>query len=110
MESLDKGLAMPYVQRNAQGKIIGIFRNPQPGYATESVDDNDPEVLPPPPVDEADINDINPQIQTLALMIREYCNDLKAGTYNNKTLAELRADFRRLKAVVDANYVPKPPR
>ena len=96
-----------YVQRNAQGKIIGIFRNQQPGYAEEEVPDNDPSVAPSPPADPNEIDDINPQIQAVALMLAEYCNDLLAGTYTAKTPQRLKADFRRLKAVVDARFVPK---
>lgn len=26
---------MPYVQRDGSGNIIGVYANPQPGYATE---------------------------------------------------------------------------
>jgi hypothetical protein len=32
---------MAYVQRDGSSNIIGVFANPQPGYATEFVADND---------------------------------------------------------------------
>jgi hypothetical protein len=45
---------MPYVQRDIEGRICGVYANLQPGYAEEFLDDNDPAVLaflnPPPPV------------------------------------------------------------
>jgi len=43
---------MPYVQRD-NGAVIGIYAQPQPGYAEESLADDHPEVvafLSPPPV------------------------------------------------------------
>jgi len=36
---------MPYVQRDQSNKITGVFARPQPGNATEFVDDSDPEVV-----------------------------------------------------------------
>jgi hypothetical protein len=46
---------MPYVQR-ANGKIVGVYAQRQPGYAEEWLADDDAEVLaylnpPPPPPD-----------------------------------------------------------
>lgn len=38
---------MPYVERNEDGKITGVFANPQPGYAEEWVDGEiEPEKTP----------------------------------------------------------------
>lgn len=45
---------MPYVQRNDQGVITGVYNNLQEGYAEEWLVDDDPEVLnyfTPPPTD-----------------------------------------------------------
>lgn len=36
---------MRYVQRDAEGKLIGHFANPQPGYAEEEVADDHPDIL-----------------------------------------------------------------
>ncbi|MBY5698515.1 hypothetical protein [Rhizobium leguminosarum] len=44
---------MPYVQRDEQGNIIGVYANLQPGYAEEFLPDDDQDLLaylsPPPP-------------------------------------------------------------
>lgn len=47
---------MPYVQRDENEAVCGLFVNPQSGYAEEWLDDNDPEViafLNPPEVPDA---------------------------------------------------------
>ena len=36
---------MAYVQRDSEGKINGVFANPQPGYAEEELSDDSPEVV-----------------------------------------------------------------
>jgi hypothetical protein len=45
---------MPYVQRNERGAVVGVFASPQPGFAEESLADDDPGMVlflnPPPPV------------------------------------------------------------
>jgi len=38
-------LAMPFIQRDAAGKITGLYVNPQPGYAEEVLPDDDPQVI-----------------------------------------------------------------
>jgi poly-gamma-glutamate capsule biosynthesis protein CapA/YwtB (metallophosphatase superfamily) len=35
---------MPYVQRDTNGAVIGVFANPQPDYAAEWLDDDDPAI------------------------------------------------------------------
>ncbi|MDQ2084762.1 hypothetical protein RA307_31675 [Xanthobacteraceae bacterium Astr-EGSB] len=35
---------MKYVQRNAAGSIVGVYANPQPGFAEETISDDDPEL------------------------------------------------------------------
>lgn len=37
-------MATVYVSRDAAGRITGVYLNPQPGYATEALDDSSPEV------------------------------------------------------------------
>lgn len=46
---------MPYVQRDASGKVCGVYAVSQPGYAEEFLEDGDATVAaflnpPPPPV------------------------------------------------------------
>lgn len=36
----NKEKTMPWIQRNEAGEIVGMFANPQPGYAEEWVDEN----------------------------------------------------------------------
>ena len=36
---------MPYVQRDNDGNINGMFANPQPDFAEEYLPDDDPEVV-----------------------------------------------------------------
>jgi hypothetical protein len=36
---------MPYVQRDQEGKVIGLFAQPQEGYAEEFLSDDNPEVV-----------------------------------------------------------------
>ncbi len=36
---------MPYVERDAENNIVGIYNVPQPGIAEELLADNDPEVI-----------------------------------------------------------------
>ena len=36
---------MAYVQRDSEGKINGVFANPQKGYAEEELSDDSPEVV-----------------------------------------------------------------
>lgn len=52
---------MPYVQR-LEGKIIGIFSNPQEGYAEEYIPDNSAELQP---TDEDRKSDIKARIDTI---------------------------------------------
>ena len=35
---------MPFVQRDTGGNVIGVFANPQPDYAAEWLDDDDPAI------------------------------------------------------------------
>ena len=53
----------------------------------------DPVDPDPAPIDLSDINNLDKVLKTLGLVMRDYCNQLKAGTYTNKSVAELRTDF-----------------
>ena len=37
-------MAIVYVSRDGRGRISGVYANAQPGYATEALDDQTPEV------------------------------------------------------------------
>lgn len=59
---------MPYVQRDASGKVCGVYANPQPEYAEEFLADDDSLVAaylnpPPPPVTQ-----VTPRQARLALL------------------------------------------
>lgn len=50
----------------------------------------------PAPIDQGDIDNLQKQMKVLALVMRSYCNALNAGTYTNKSVADLKADFKQL--------------
>ena len=54
------------------------------------VDAADP---PPPPIDLSDIDNMDRILKAVGLLMRDYCNALNAGTYTNKSVAQLKADF-----------------
>lgn len=93
---------MLYVQRK-NGVIIGLFANPQPqpdgSMLTEPtpLPEDNPEVVaflaPKPPIDMSNVDNLEKTLKALALVMRDYCNALKAGTYANKTVADLKSDF-----------------
>lgn len=45
-------------------------------------------------LDTSDIDNLEKVMKSLALLTRKYANELKAGTYVTKTIADLKADFR----------------
>ena len=54
-----------------------------------------PPVIPPQP-DPSDYDNVQDKhLKALALVMRSYCNALKAGTYTNKSVADLKADFKQ---------------
>ncbi len=46
------------------------------------------------PDDPADMDLLEKALKALALVMRDYCNQLSAGTYSQKTVPQLRADFK----------------
>lgn len=48
-----------------------------------------------PPVDLSDLDQINRQIRALALLLRTYTNQSRAGNTTPVTLAALKADFKQ---------------
>lgn len=47
-------------------------------------------------VDQADLDNMERSIKVVAELMRRYCNELRAGTYTNKTPAQLKADARAI--------------
>ena len=54
------------------------------------VDAADP---PPPPINLSDMDYMDRILKAVGLLMRDYCNALNAGTYTNKSIAQLKADF-----------------
>ena len=54
------------------------------------VDAADP---PPPAIDLSDMDNMDRILKAVGLLMRDYCNALNAGTYTNKSVAQLKADF-----------------
>ena len=54
------------------------------------VDAADP---PPAPIDLSDMDNMDRILKAVGLLMRDYCNTLNAGTYTNKSVAQLKADF-----------------
>lgn len=50
-------------------------------------------VAPAPAVDPASMDNAEKALKVLALVMRDYCNALKAGAYTNKSIADMKADF-----------------
>ena len=113
---------MPYVQRDDDGNINGIYANLQPGYAEEYLPDNNPEVLAfmeaqnaPPPV----AADANARIDAgimAALTTAEDIRDSVHAISPNFTPANFQAFLLQAKilsdafvAMLQAQAAPPPP-
>ena len=86
-----------FVQRNAQSAIMGCFRNPQPGYATEELPDDHADVLAflnRPSIDLSNLDNLDKALKALGLLLRDYTNALQAGTHTQKTVVQVKADFK----------------
>ena len=89
---------MAFVDRNPDTTIKGVYRRAQ-FAGQEQLPDTDSAVvayLNPPPltVDQLAAKDADlKQAKAILLVMRTYCNALKAGTYTAKTVAEVRDDF-----------------
>jgi hypothetical protein len=46
------------------------------------------------PDDPANLDLMEKSLKALGLLMRDYCNQLQAGTYTNKTVNQLKADFK----------------
>lgn len=53
----------------------------------------DPEDPAPIPIDLSNTDNLDRVFKAMALLMRDYCNSLRAGSYTNKSVADLKADF-----------------
>lgn len=85
-----------FIDRKADGTIYGLWTVRQ-WAGQEELPDNAPAVLafqaPKPPLDISDINNLDKALKALALLTRQYANALQAGTFVQKTVADVRTDF-----------------
>jgi hypothetical protein len=54
----------------------------------------------PTPIDLSNIDNLDRTLKALGLLTRQYSNALKAGTYVNKTVADVKADFSAIYAAL----------
>jgi hypothetical protein len=85
-----------FIARKADGTIYGAWTVRQ-FDGQEELADSDPQLIaflsPKPPLDISDIDNLDKVLKALALLTRQYSNALKAGTYQTKTVADVKADF-----------------
>jgi hypothetical protein len=85
-----------FVGRNPDGTIYGLWSVRQ-WAGQEELPLTDPAIVaflaPKPPLDLSDIDNLNTMLRALALLTRMYANQLKAGTYVTKSVADTKADF-----------------
>jgi hypothetical protein len=84
-----------FIGRRADNSIYGSWTVRQwPNQ--EELPADDPELiafLAPRPIDLSNIDNLDKTLKALALLTRQYANQLKAGTYVTKTVADTKADF-----------------
>ena len=77
-------MATVYVQRDGGSNIIGVFHRVQPGFATEAIDDSDPEVLaftnPPAPTNDEQVDLDMAADKTLHAMVIAIADELDVAT------------------------------
>lgn len=49
--------------------------------------------VPPPPFDYSNFDNLDKTLKAVGLVVRSYTNGLLAGTYTNKTIAQVKADY-----------------
>lgn len=85
-----------FIGRNTDGTIYGAWTVRQ-FAGQEELPDSDPALVaflaPKPTIDLSNVDNLERTLKALALVMRDYCNALKAGTYTARTVQDLRADF-----------------
>jgi hypothetical protein len=85
-----------FIGRRQDNSIYGCWRVKQWEGQEELPDDNEEVVAflsPRAPIDLSNIDNLDKVLKSLGLVMRDYCNSLNAGTYTNKTVAQLKSDF-----------------
>jgi hypothetical protein len=92
-----------FVGRQLDGSIYGAWTTLQPNDADhlriEELPDNHPDVvafLAPKPIDFSNVDNLEKGLKAIALLFRNYTNALQAGTHTQKTIAQLRSDFKTI--------------
>jgi len=85
-----------FIGRRGDNSIYGCWTVRQWDGQEELADDH-PDVVafnvPQPPIDLSDLDNLAKTLKAIGLLMRDYCNALQAGTYTQKSVAQLRADF-----------------
>lgn len=85
-----------FIGRRGDNSIYGLWTVRQ-FLGQEELPDNNSEVLaflvPKPPLDISDVNNLDKTLKALAMLTRQYANEGKAGTFVTKTVADTRSDF-----------------
>jgi hypothetical protein len=95
---------MPYIQRDKQGKIIGLYANRQEGYAEELLANDHPEVVAfrdPPPMEADYARAIQSHLDSVARE-RGYDSVFTAATYAGSRNPQWAAEAAALIAWRDA--------
>jgi hypothetical protein len=85
-----------FIARRQDNSIYGCWTVRQFEEQEELPDDHSEVVAfmaPRTPIDLSNIDNLDKILKAVGLLMRDYCNSLNAGTYTNKTIAQLKADF-----------------
>jgi hypothetical protein len=88
--------------KRTNGIVSGCFKQLQRGHAEEELPDDHPEVIAfieaqkPKTADLSDVDNLDKVPKTFVLLLLQYANALQAGTHSQKSVAELKADFKTI--------------
>ena len=91
-------MSILFVHR-VNGVINSAYQELQPGYAEEAVDSAVPELATylsnthMQTTDLSNFDNLDKVLKAVGLVVRDYTNALQAGTYTNKSIAQIKADF-----------------
>lgn|SRR5574341_1189279 len=84
--------------RREQGVLVGGPYNCEQSFPTEKLPDDHPDVVAflssRMPIDLSDLDNLPKAFKAFGLLLRDYTNALQAGTHQQKTVAQLKADFK----------------
>jgi hypothetical protein len=85
-----------FIDRRPDRSIYGAWSVRQ-WQGQEELADNDPELVaflsPKPPIDQSDIDNLDKALKAISLLMRQYVNALRAGTFVVKSIADVRSDL-----------------